>query len=269
MYWWIPNNDGRPPAFVAYDVVEDRWRELPVPHDVGGHRWLHLVAADDVIVGYHATHEAGGNDPDQVSDPALQAWRELPRDPLAPSFDRSMVWTGDELVLLALDLVDNPGSKKPSLYRAATLDMASRSWRRLPESEIVGDSPWWVSVGSLVINPSTGGADGGETNGWGRWYPSGGILDVDAGSWSRLPPPPLDVPRWVYTLVGGDGFVFSGLLSDVSTRSWTVVEGPPDGTDLEQAVAIGDGQLFVWGGVTEEGQESSADGWTMSLAPPP
>jgi hypothetical protein len=137
---------------------------------------LQLVAAGDLVVAYRSTNERGANDQDLVYDSALRAWRDLPRDPLAPSFDRSMVWTGRELVLLALDLVDNPGAEEPSLYRAAAFTFASRSWRRLPDSEVVGGWPTWVAVDDLVVNAATGGADGGETNRWGRWIRTAGSL---------------------------------------------------------------------------------------------
>jgi hypothetical protein len=263
VYWWLPYGDGRRPAFLAYDVAGDRWRQLPIPRVVGDDRRLQLVAAGDLVVAYRSTHERGANHQDLVYDSALQAWRDLPRDPLATSFDRGMVWTGRELVLLALDLVDNPGAEEPSLYRAATFTFASRSWRPLPDSEVVGGWPTWVAVDDLVVNAAAGGADGGETNGWGRWYPYGGILDLSAASWSALPQPPADA--WGYlsavrAVVASDRVVLNGQgwLFDVPTRAWTIVPRPPGGTDDEQAVAIDDEQLYVWGGVTWD------DDWSTS-----
>lgn len=61
-----------------------------------------------------------------------------------------MMWTGDELVLLALDLVDNPGADEPSLYRAVAYSFTSRSWRNLPDAETVGGGwpAWFALVGS-------------------------------------------------------------------------------------------------------------------------
>jgi hypothetical protein len=260
VYWWLPYGDDRRPAFLAYDVAADRWRQLPIPRVAGDDRRLQLVAAGDLLVAYRSPHERGANHQDLVYDPALRAWSDLPRDPLAPSFDRSMVWTGRELVLLALDVVDNPGAEEPSLYRAATFTFASLSWRRLAASEVVGGWPTWVAVDELVVNAATGGADGGDTNGWGRWYPYGGILDLSAASWSALPRPPEDVWGYLSAVVAGDRVVLNGQgwLFDVPTRTWTIVPRPPGGTDDEQAVAIGDGQLYVWGGVTWD------DDWSTS-----
>jgi hypothetical protein len=58
----------------------------------------------------------------------------MPGDPLAPSFDRQYVWTGSSLVLLAAELVPNPGSDGPSFQRAAVLDLETRTWERLPDA---------------------------------------------------------------------------------------------------------------------------------------
>ena len=87
-----------------------------------------------------------------------------------------MAWSGQELLLFDHELVPNPGSEKPSITRAAALDLESGSWRRLPDSEILASGPWVIDDGRL-INPMLGSADGGDSNGWGRSYPYGGILD--------------------------------------------------------------------------------------------
>jgi hypothetical protein len=101
--------------------------------------------------------------------------------------------------------------------------------------------------------------------------PYGGILDLRAASWSALPRPPADVWGYLSALVAGDRVVLNGQgwLFDVPTRRWTIVPRPPGGTDDEQAVAIGDGQLYVWGGVTwgndvaldDDENPLSAAGW--------
>lgn len=272
VYWWIPDPDGRRPTVLAYCAAADRWQRLPTPDIAGRDRWLHLVATEALVVAYRDTHERGGDRPDLAYDPALDAWRELPRDPLAPSFDRSMVWTGDEVVLLALDLVDNPGAAKPSLYRTAAYTLGSRSWRQLPDAEaVVGGWPTWFAVDGLVVNAAASGADGGETNGWGRWYPYGGIFDPAAASWSALPRPPEQLRPWLDVSAAGGRAVLnnSGWVFDVPTRTWTHVPRPSDGTNDAQAVALGDGRLYVWGGVTWDDDQGalSAAGWTANITP--
>lgn len=183
-----------------------------------------------------------------------------------------MVWAGDEVVLLALDLVDNPGAEEPSLYRAVAYSFASRSWRMLPDAEtVVGGWPTWFAVDGLIVNASTGGADGGETNGWGRWYPYGGIFEPAAASWSALPQPPEETRPWLNVSAAGDRAVLNdaGWVFDVPTHTWTNVPRPVDSTDGGQAVALGGGRLFVWGGVTWDDDQGSlsADGWTANIAP--
>jgi hypothetical protein len=51
----------------------------------------------------------------------------------------------------------------------------------------------------------------------------------------------------VPAVVAGDRVVLNGhgWLFDIPTRTWTIVPRPPGGTDDEQAVAIGDEQLYV------------------------
>lgn len=114
-------------AFLVYNVRDDRWAELdPPPVPVGTS--LVLVAAGDKILGYHPTQERGVL-PDLMYDPATGEWTDLPADPLAPSFDRSAVWTGQEFLLLGLEVVPQPNSARPSLYRAAGLDPTGGTWR--------------------------------------------------------------------------------------------------------------------------------------------
>ena len=145
------------------------------------------MAVGDQVVAYQSSHE-NGVAPDTVYDADKDTWTPLPASPLGSGFDRSMVALDDHrLVLLDLELVPNPGAERPSLYRAAVLDLTDRSWRRLPDSEVVGSTPTWLRSGGLVVNPATESFDGGEVGNWGRSYPAGGILDPDTGRWSALP----------------------------------------------------------------------------------
>jgi hypothetical protein len=192
-----------PPAFLAYSPTDDRWHELALPP--GNPTLLALVAAGDKVVGYLRTQEVVGADPvpdassiqpDVVYDPASRTWSELPADPLFPSFGRSMVWTGRELVLLGNEVTPRPGSERPSVVRAAALDLATGEWRRLPDSEVLGYAPTWFWTGKRIVNPSLGSVDGGRVNNWGRSYSFGGVLDPLTGQWSPLPePPPRPGPR--------------------------------------------------------------------------
>jgi hypothetical protein len=257
-YLWVPGSPDRPDAaagFLAYHIEKDRWEELPLPPgDLG---WLQgIVQAGDRIVAYRGSDEQG-EQPDFVFDPATSFWSELPPDPLSPSFDRSMAWSGRELLLFEHELVPNPGADEPALTRAAALDPESGSWRRLPDSGILATGPW-VMVDGRLVNPTLGGADGGD-DGWGRTYPYGGILDPASGEWSALPNRPggeedwgsgvLTEPGGVLTDSGGHYLSYRGWILDTSDNAWIEIT-PLDTGELvtgRTVVAAGT-NLLVFGG---------------------
>ena len=108
-----------------------------------------------------ADSDERGEVPDLVFDPATADWSELPDDPLPRSFGRTMAWSGRELVLFAHELVPQPGSGEPPLVIAAALDVESGTWRRLPDSEILGGGARWFELDG-GDPPALGSADGGE-----------------------------------------------------------------------------------------------------------
>jgi hypothetical protein len=249
----------------GYDPKTDRWADAaPPPGDVGG-----LVAVGDQVVAYQGSHE-NGVAPDTVYDPDKDTWIALPASPLGPASGRTMVALDDHrLVLLDLELVPNPYAERPLLYRAAVLDLADRSWQRLPDSEVVGIGNLWLRSGGLLVNPATESYDGGEVGNWGRSYPAGGILDPDTGRWSALPAtaPPQPQHQHVGT-VAGDGVVVTGnSVLHVRDRSWAALPDLPALHDVgSTATAWAGDRLFVWGGVRFDeahpaGQLRSA-GWT-------
>jgi hypothetical protein len=277
-YLWVPGSPERSDAdagFLTYHIEEDRWEELPLPPgDLG---WLQgIVQAGEQIVAYSGSDEQG-EQPDFVFDPATSSWSELPPDPLSPSFDRSMAWSGRELLLFDHELVPNPGAEEPALTRAAALDLESGSWRRLPDSEILATGPWVVVNGRLV-NPTLGGADGGD-DGWGRAYPYGGILDPASGEWAALPHPPggeedwgsgvLDTPGGVHTDSGGHYFANRGWILDTSDNAW--IEIPPLDTGelvTGRTVVAAGTDLLVFGGARWKANSVDAtllaDAWVWS-----
>lgn len=239
-------------AFLVYDASEDAWRELRLPPDTDS---LTLTATEETVVAYRTTQENGVK-PDYVYEAGADAWTKLPVDPLVPSFDRSLVWTDEGLVLLGIESVDQPGVK-PSIYRAAVL--RDGSWTRLEDSEVVGYNPMWSFVGGNVVNINIDMIDGGETNNYGRFFPTGGMLDPAAERWTELS----DIPERhggfdaVYAtgdrgVVSGQGWVFDG-----GTHRWHELTRPPGGPDnhtYPAAAWVGD-RLIVWGGTTYDGNE--------------
>ena len=270
VYLWVTqySKRGRLESwFVSYDAAADTWNELPAPpNPTSG---LAIAAAGESVVGYLTSHE-GGDRGDVMFDPSSDAWEPIPPDPLAPSFDRQIIAVGQELVLLAQDLVDQPGSAEPSVVRAAVLDSARREWRLLPDSEVSGGWGPWFAIGDRLVNPTPGGADGGANNNWGRTYPFGGILDVAGEEWLPLPEAPNRREDVRLPPVADDQLGVSALAYayDAASQELTAVTLPESVGEEGQAAAVGEGRLYVWGGV-----RWSDDGTIMNTgstwAPPP
>ena len=254
-YVWTSDDAGtagNDAAFIEYSRRTDRWRRLPLPPG-GAEGMRGLTRAGDRIVAY-ATTDGAGDRADLAFDPAVERWSELPRDPLPPSSGRVMVWSGHELVLFAHQTVaDASSADQPALTQAAALDAKSGVWRRLPDSEILGLSPW-VPVDGLLINPMLGSADGGKVNGWGRSYPNGGILDVSRSRWLPLPDSPreeADMAAGVVTPSRGHYFSDRGWVLDTTTSTWTELPSIDDEKAFVtgRTVVAARSRLLVFGGV--------------------
>jgi hypothetical protein len=267
-----PGWRGAEPAFVRYSIGADAWEELAQP--AGDLGWYQLVAADGVVVAFSGSDEAGAR-PDLVFDPSSGAWEELPADPLSPGFDRTMVWSRPHVYLFDHELVPNPGSEVPTLTRAARLDLNTREWKRLPDSEILGTGPWFVED-QIMVNPNLSSADGGEVNSWGRRYPFGGIFDTASATWSQLPEPPqADLPAdgFGYDISAGvlgstDALIYGteGWLLDLGSGSWIELpQLPGSGSDTQRMVVTADADAVVfagerWSGGLDDG-ELLGDAW--------
>ena len=263
-----------PPAFLGYRVADDDWEELPLPSGDGDRS---IVATDEQVVAFTRSDE-GSETPDLVFDPAANAWSELPDDPLPRSFDRTLAWSGRELVLFAHELVPQPGAREPSLVIAAALDLDSGQWRRLPDSEILGQGARWFELAGRLILPALGSADGGEVGNWGRPYPYGGILDPQRGEWSDLPERPREAdPSTGEELAAGvfagrdaDYFGYRGWILDAAAREWIAI--PPledeDPVITGRTVATAGRDMLVFGGVRWAGRslrgELLNDAWIWS-----
>jgi hypothetical protein len=189
-------------------------------------------------------------------------------------------------VLLASDLVPNPGIDPPVVH-AATLDLAAGTWTELPDGDVVSGYGF-RRVGDLLVSALEESSDGGETNNWGREIPYGGILDPATGTWSTLPEraqrDPLDGYMIPVGDLTGERTIVSGAWSlDVPTATWArVPELPVDDHVQGQSAAFADtsdgGQVFLWGGSRWPGWledqsaviegELLAEGWIWTLPAP-
>ena len=262
LYVWVPGNKftpgAVPAAFLAYHVAEDRWEELPPPSSAEAEAFR-LIATDTAIVAYLSTQEHRVV-PDLIYDPATRSWRELPLDPLAASFDRAMVWTGDEIVLLGPESVPQPGLENPAIYRAAAFDPSKGAWRRLPDSEVESYDPSWFWAGGLIVNATLETSDA-----YGRLHPHGALFDVAAERWLPLPDPPSGPVPYSGLSLGGEDAVVSvqGWVLHVPMRTWAPLSKPEGAADEGEAAVWAGDRLFVWGGARWEGDEATLlhDGW--------
>ncbi|MEX0985461.1 MAG: hypothetical protein WD096_10500 [Actinomycetota bacterium] len=236
-------------SLLAYHPLDDRWDVVDLPPEVRSSAGLmRLAPADDAIVMYLDSQEREPFSPDYLFEPANGELRQLTPDPLMPTFDRSIVWTGSELILLGIE-VGLRAEGEEYLYRAATFDPTEGRWRALPDTGIAGYDPsWFWSAGGLV-NPSIGHVgDNGSEQGTGPPY--GGALDPSTGVWEELPSPP-DRHAYAGPAVGGGRYVVSsqGAILDALDGSWEALAPLPVVPD-EGAVAVWAGdRLVVWGGL--------------------
>ena len=268
VYFWSPPsfaiNGPTQGTWMSYDASNDVWEELASPP--GNHRgYLQLVRAGEAVIAFNGSEE---NDPgsDLLYDPATDSWTAVPRDPLSPSFDRFMIWTGKEVVLLGREIVPNPGSERPSVVRAAAFDPETETWRRLPDSEISGGYENWQWSAGRVVNatPRTGNGGGEGAGDWGRDYPHGGMLDPTSGQWSELPagaPAPANCAKpqsfeadLGYQAAGPDIVVNDGLALHVSSGRWQTVPCNPPRGDIKFASAWAFDGLVSFGGYDQSGQ---------------
>lgn len=228
----------------AYDTADDVWTQLPSPKGDG-----QLVAAGERLLSIAYSNEEPGA-VDQVFDPTLRTWLTLPSDPLGKSYGRSAVWVDGKVLLYGARVPAASAPERAPLVRLAELDLRTRTWRRLPDSEVVGGGA--VVAGGLVVFPNLGSADGGEVHNWGRSYPMGGIYDAATGTWLALPR--LDHPEegvrfaWSGGSVAGDLVLASGHLLDPAQGTWTRLTPPPGGNLDGQTVIASPEGLLVFGG---------------------
>jgi hypothetical protein len=273
MEWYVPDTDDVRISFLSYDAVTDSWNVLPNPP--GDESWLQLTAAGEHLIAYPRSHETMSSgrvmaaDPlpsDLLYRPSNQSWHALPADPHRPSYDRKLLPAGDRMILLAKDLVTNPGVDPP-VVRIAALgvdeDPLTANWSLMSDGEFLWPDGY-VSVGGLLVSPHLGSADGGETNNWGREYPNGGIIDPETGEWTALPSvPDHDSDAWGIgpeSVTGQRTVVDEAWAVDVPTLGWTKVPQravTADGVEMplpttghaSALIETPEGPLaFVWGG---------------------
>ena len=253
----------------AYDVRADTWTELPAPPDTDGR----LVSAGAHLLRLEYTQEGGQARADHLYDPMSQTWRALPRDPLAPSFDRGAVWNGERIVLLGkpeppppVDGVDSA----TTFVHAATFDIQTWQWAQVPQrDEVIGFGTEYFWTGERVLLPYTFDYTQGGLNPGGTPEPTGGLLDPGTGDWERLPPPPAPPVTPLRVQAGSAAAVTAGegLVLDLANDTWLTLEPAPGAPDEGVAAAWSGRRLIAFGGGVTSGKTRSPTNdtrvWTL------
>ena len=241
---------------LAWDAGDDTWTELDPPTRPG---WANLVAdtrgTSSRLVVASASDEYGRH-PDLVYEPDSGAWSELPPDPLRPSFDRVIVSTPTGLVLTAKPMTPDGGPADPAIVRAAVLEPGASRWTTLPPPEDQLGGWHWTWSGTRLVDPTLGGADGGEVNGYGRTIPFGGALDPATATWSPLVGTPDEYSGgWAVDEPGerfsaAEGWVYDDGDEGGEGRGWTRLDRPA-GAPTEPGAAVWVGDLLIVSGGTD------------------
>lgn len=239
--------------WLAYDPARDAWSELDPP-------------GFEVDLRQHDPDRVWGLREDRVVswDPVSGRVRTERTYDVSPRLDDAhVILTGAGPVVAGVRY----GDAAPDEPTLGLVDLPDgEGWRRVTSGQI----GWFVTeVAGQVVGPEPGGADGGEVDGWDRWYPAGGLLDPRTGDWR-----PLDVPeqagsRWQLEAYGDDVVVTAGHHRDLAGGGGWVALGAPD-SDLDSSLTevwAGD-RLFVWGGVDDAAgyeRPGGPEAWTWTL----
>jgi len=243
-------------GFGSYDPDADLWEDLPIP--AGPPLQGLLTSAGETLVLYQFGRE-DNSVPDLSYNVQQQVWTELPADPIGRAFNRTMIWTGTDLVLFASKSAD-----QTFVFDAAMYSPPSQSWRSYPSSTIDSSSPTWFWAGGRAVNPSTGvsqGRSGGR--------PLGGTFNPEIGTWGSLPPAP-EMPGQLLGFSAASNELLlntNGLILDPDAGRWTTITSPlPVPTDGGAAV-VTDSQVIIWTGVIADGDQTGLNNslWTLTI----
>jgi hypothetical protein len=237
----------------SYDAGRDAWSPLPEPaRGSSGPE-----ATDGQLVYTHAGTRV------QVLDLADESWSELPPDPLEPRLTDGAVFATDAGVVLTGVNYDEAAPDEPTLTQADVWD--GTSWRRLPRTGMIGPLYHWT--GRRLVGAEVGGADGGQVNGWDRWYPSAGALDPRAGEWTTLPGVPgyddLDQQAWRVEAASGPRIATAGFVYDDDQGTWTGL-GHPRSVIREDTTGVWAGDRLVVVGGSDGELQPVSEAWVWA-----
>lgn len=238
----------------SYDAGNDAWTRLPPPPvETPGPE-----ATDGQRVYTHVGRRV------QVLDLDGGSWSELPPDRLEPSLrDGGLSATDAGLVLTGVSY-DEPAPDEPTLTQADVWD--GTSWRRLPRTGMIGPLYHWT--GRRLVGAEIGGADGGQVNGWDRWYPFAGALDPRTGAWSELPGVPgyddLRDDAWRVDAAAGPLVARAGFVYDDDRGTWTPLGRPASSQLVDDVTGVWAGEKMVVVGGSDRDFQPVSEAWVRS-----
>jgi hypothetical protein len=253
--------DGRAPAW----MYRPTWtgRELLVWSPFGSEAldpatksWRHLKASvpGGIIVwtGREAIGWGGGCCGDARSDgaaynPRTDAFRKLPRGPLAPSQGPIGAWDGHELLLFVSGLTPDGKPYPARLARAAAYNPATNRWRRIAPLPSQGVTAAWDGHELLVVGSGTRGQSAfaykPATN---RWRRLASLPTARRGATAVWIGGRLLV--WGGENLRGTGPAREGVAYAPSTNRWSSLPRSPLRPRDGAVVAWTGRSLIVWGG---------------------
>ena len=239
----------------AFDPDSNTWRVLDPGPLADRSNPLAVWTGDELVIwgGRLTDYERERYDGKGAAyDPDSDSWRMLPRGPLPAGYDAKGAWTGEEVLVMATPMGMDPDDY-PKFDAFAAYDPDSDAWRDLerpPQVSYVSPPIAFVD-GKLAVLSLGGTVDGGEVNGFGKGYETGGVYDVSGERWAaHAEPPERPQQTWEQTAIGSE-IVIDGLAYDPSNDSWrTLPEFPLREREFPVVVWTGR-ELIVWGGAKE------------------
>jgi len=236
----------------TYDPAADRWDELDTPAGVNAGPRTELDGKVYAVDGHRNV---------SVLDVASGSWSTLPPDDLAPALTVDGLFATPSGIVLAGVNYREAAADEPTLTQADIWD--GDSWSRLPRTGMIGWLYYWT--GKRIIGIEPGGADGGQTNNWGRYYPAAGALDPATGAWEPLPgldyEDRVEGPAWSVETAAGPLVATQGRVYDDTARTWTEPGLPDSAVDSDLSATWADGRLVFFGGYDRHAERLSNETW--------
>ena len=239
----------------AYDPATNEWRRIAPGPLTGRSGHLAVWTGDEMIVwgGYLTAYNRERYDGAGAAyEPETDTWRKLPRGPLPAGYDAMGGWTGEEVLVMSTPMGNEP-EDYPKFDELAAYDPETNTWRSLarpPQVSYVSPPVAFVD-GKLCVLSLGGTVDGGEVNGYGKDYETGGIYDYATDRWTpQADPPQRPNQTWEQTAMG-DEIVIDGLAYRPSTDTWRTLPKFPLREREFPVIVWTSKELIVWGGAKE------------------